>query len=112
MELTCLCAYAYSKIHYYETFEACIRRVVALPSEEDEDAEEREQAAERCDIWFPAVACPQLPIPRTTPNVHTRRYACAHSFAPLLPHAFQNMRPCAVGVPAKARHATVDHDPP
>jgi hypothetical protein len=35
------------KIHYYETFEACIKRVVALPNEEDEDPEEREQAAER-----------------------------------------------------------------
>lgn len=49
MELTCLCTFAYSKIHYYETFEACLKRVVALVEDELEDADEREEEAERCD---------------------------------------------------------------
>lgn len=37
------------RVHYYETFSACIKRVTALSGfEEDVDAEEEEKAAQRC----------------------------------------------------------------
>ena len=37
------------RVHYYETFSACIKRVTALSGfEEDVNAEEEEKAAQRC----------------------------------------------------------------
>jgi hypothetical protein len=93
-ELTCVGTYAHTKIHYYETFYAILKRVIASTGvDEEEDEDEREENAQRYDQKYPL----SRPAPRNLPahaythkntnlRAHVGMQACA--LDPILTHTY------------------------
>ena len=74
--------HAHTKIHYYETFYAMMKRVIASGDvDEEEDEDEREEGAQRydkkCPLSWPAPH--NLPAHAYTDTHRTR--ICLHTYA-------------------------------